>query len=272
MIRRALTTAVAVAVTAVTAAGCGGGNRSSDGEPDAEKGRPTATAQVTGDYAGLEDVPERLAADGTAIVVGDPKAPLVVRLYEDPRCPVCEEFETDGGGPVLHKAAVRRQVRIEYTLASFLDDRVGGSGSEKAVNALRAALDAGKFAEYHQMLYAHQPEESVDGFTDAYLLKLAGRIDGLRGPAFDSAVKTMKYRSFVTASERAYERAGGKEDPRGPGTPTMDIDGVRIPAEYNGLFFDGEVFGELLANIAENPESWDGSFFDVLDAMDTGSA
>ncbi|GAA5016690.1 hypothetical protein GCM10023335_42640 [Streptomyces siamensis] len=51
--------------------------------------------------------------------------------------------------------------------ASFLDDRVGGSGSKRAVNALRAALEEGKFVEYHEVLYANQPEESVDGCTDA---------------------------------------------------------------------------------------------------------
>lgn len=101
----------------------------------------------------------------------------------------------------MRKATLARDAVTEYTLGSFLDDRVGGSGSKKAVNALRAALEAGKFAEYHEVLYAHQPEEAVDGFTDAYLLELAGQVDGLRGPAFDSAVKSMKYRAFVTASE-----------------------------------------------------------------------
>ncbi|WP_430382420.1 thioredoxin domain-containing protein [Streptomyces sp. P10-4] len=264
MMRRGFAAAVAVAVMGLSATGCGGGQKPSD---DAKGDRPKAGAKADaeivadGDYAGPEDLPERLAADGTTIVVGDPDAPVAVRLYEDPRCPVCEEFEVRGGAPELRRAAVRREARIEYVLASFLDDRVGGSGSKKAVNALRAALDAGKFAEYHDVLYAHQPEVSVDGFTDAYLLKLAGRVEGLRGPAFDSAVKTMKYRSFVTAAEKAYERAGGAEEPGGPGTPTADINGVRIPAEYNGVLFDPEVFGTLLTRIRKDPEGWKESAF-----------
>lgn len=59
-----------------------------------------------------------------------------------------------------------RTATAQYTLASFLDDGVGGSGSKKAVNALRAALKEGKFLEYHEVLYLNQPEESVDGYTE----------------------------------------------------------------------------------------------------------
>jgi hypothetical protein len=80
-------------------------------------------------------LPEALGSDGTTITVGDPDAETRVQLYEDPRCPVCEEFETTGGGPRLQEAMLDHRVRTEYTLASFLDDRLGGSGSKKAVKS-----------------------------------------------------------------------------------------------------------------------------------------
>ncbi|WP_236053064.1 DsbA family protein [Streptomyces musisoli] len=261
MMRRGFAAAVAVAVVGVSGTGCGGRDHAPYPGPGGGHGRPTATARAVKEYAGTYEVPERLAADGTTIVVGDSEAPVTVRLYEDPRCPVCEEFEISGGAPQLRLASVRREVKIEYTLASFLDGRLGGSGSRKAVNALRAALDAGRFAEYHDVLYAHQPEESVDGFTDARLLELAGRVEGLRGPAFDSAVKTMKYRSFVSAAQKVYERAGGAKEPNGPGTPTAEINEVRIPAEYNGVLFDGDVFGRLLTEIRQAPDTWNDKVF-----------
>jgi protein-disulfide isomerase len=238
--------AVAVAVVGLSAAGCGGRH-----QPwQSEDGRPAATATTRLPYSGLPEVPERLGNDGTTIMVGDPAAPLTVHLYEDPRCPVCREFETTGGAPQLRAATVRRETKTEYTLASFLDGRLGGSGSKKAVNALRAALDAGKFAEYHDVLYAGQPDESIDGFTDAYLLKLAEKVPGLRGPAFDKAVKTMKYRSFVENAEDAYDHADV------PGTPTAEIDDVRIPAQYSGLIFNGKAFDKLLSEIRKDPAAW----------------
>ncbi|MFF8732531.1 DsbA family protein [Streptomyces sp. NPDC015171] len=246
MKRRGRAAAVAVAVMGLSAVGCGSGHQPAE----SEGGGPVTTQTGRPPYSGLSEVPERLGNDGTTITVGDPAAPMTVRLYEDPRCPVCKEFETDGGAPRLRAATVRRETKTEYTLASFLDDRLGGSGSKKAVNALRAALDAGKFAEYHDVLYAGQPAESVDGFTDAYLLKLAAKVPGLRGHAFDSAVKTMKYRTFVENAEEAYEEADA------PGTPTAEIDDVRIPNEYSGLLFSGSAFGKLLTEIRKDPGTW----------------
>ncbi|MGV4989063.1 DsbA family protein [Streptomyces sp. NRAIS4] len=252
MVHRGFAAAVAVAVVGASAAGCG----SRDPSAEAKNGRSSATAKAAPAYSGLSQAPEWLGNDGTTITVGDPAAPVTVHLYEDPRCPVCKEFETTGGAPRLRGAVIRREARTQYTLASFLDGRLGGSGSRKAVNALRAALAKGKFAEYHDVLYAHQPAESVDGFTDRRLLELAARVPGLRGPDFDSAVKTMKYRSFVTRSEQAYEDAGGAKDPKGPGTPTAEINDVRVPAEYNGVLFDGDVFAGLLSKIRANPQQW----------------
>ncbi|WP_226967043.1 DsbA family protein [Streptomyces phaeolivaceus] len=206
-------------------------------------------------YASLRELPEELDDDGTTIRVGDPNAPVTLRLYEDPRCPYCEEYEQTGGGPAARERTLRRTVVTEYTLASFLDDRVGGSGSKKAVNALRAALEEGRFAEYHAVLYQNQPEEIVDGFTDAYLLELAAEVEGLRGPAFDSAVKTMKYHDFVSRSQKAYERAGS--DPRGPGTPTAVINGKRVREMYSGVLYDRAAFDELLDSVEMDPEWWE---------------
>ncbi|WP_093911441.1 thioredoxin domain-containing protein [Streptomyces sp. cf386] len=214
-------------------------------------------AQYGPDFASAEVLPERLGADGITISVGDPDAPVKVHLYEDPRCPYCEEFETTGGGPQLREAMLDRWARAEYTLASFLDDRVGGTGSKKAVNALRAALEEGKFVEYHEVLYANQPEESIDGYTDAYLLRLADKVEGLRGPEFDAAVRSMKYRGFVTASQKAYEKAGGAKEPEGPGTPTAVINDKRIPLQYNAILLESDSFAELLQQIYDKPGEWE---------------
>jgi protein-disulfide isomerase len=213
-------------------------------------------AQAKPAFESAEKLPERLAKDGTTILVGDPDARMTVHLYEDPRCPYCEKFETTGGSPKLREMMLDHRAKAEYTLASFLDDRLGGGGSKRAVNALRAALEAGKFVEYHEVLFANQPEESVDGYTDAYLLELAGQVEGLGGPEFSAAVKSMKYRSFVTASEKAYEKAGGAKEPGGPGTPTAVINDKRIPMEYNGLLFNAAAFESLLQQISDKPWDW----------------
>ncbi|MFF3460723.1 DsbA family protein [Streptomyces sp. NPDC002730] len=165
-------------------------------------------------------------------------------MYEDPRCPYCKEFELTGGAPEVDARAKQGKLKIQYTLASLLDDRLGGHGSRKAVNALRAALEEGKFEEYHAVLYANQSAEEVDGYTDAYLLQLASKVPGLRGKRFESAVKGMRYTDFVTASQAAYERCGG------PGTPTMLINGEPLPEKVAGAIYE-EPMTKTLLDIAE---------------------
>ncbi|MFD9036010.1 DsbA family protein [Streptomyces sp. NPDC059567] len=218
-------------------------------------GRPTPTEVLellSEDDASTEDeeLPEKLAADGTTIVVGDPAAATTVRLYEDPRCPVVEEFEATGA-PALREMTLRREANTEYTLASFRDDRVGGDGSKRAVNALRAALDAGKFTEYHAVIFENMAEnELAGGYATASLLELADQVEGLRSETFDSAVATMKYKDFVTVSQRTYEAAGG-DDPSGPDTPTVAINGTEVKGDLYGRLFEKESFA-LLLNSARN--------------------
>ncbi|MFF4652357.1 DsbA family protein [Streptomyces sp. NPDC001380] len=202
-------------------------------------GSASSTRAVTAPF-------ERVEADGATITVGAPFAPLTVRLYEDPRCPYCGQFERTGGGPQLAAMLKDGRVRVQYVMASFLDGRLGGEGSHRAVNALRAAAERGRFAEYHALLYAHQPEESEDGFTDAYLLELAGQVDGLRSPSFDAEVKGMRHRGFVAAAQAAYEEAGA------PGTPTMEIAGARLPDAVRGALYDRDTFARLM-RFVQNP-------------------
>ncbi|MFD9904049.1 DsbA family protein [Streptomyces sp. NPDC059063] len=245
---RGLAATAAVGVAVLTMAGCTSTAQSA-------KGKSTGTFRPKA-YAGLEELPEKLAADGTTIVVGDPAAATTVRLYEDPRCPVVEQFEATGA-PALRETTLRRETKTAYTLASFRDDRVGGDGSKRAVNALRAALEAGKFTEYHAVLFTHMSEnELAGGYTTASLLKLAGQVKGLRSKTFDAAVKTMKYKDFVTASARTYEAAGG-DDPRGPGTPTIAINNTQITSggEQYGMLFEKRSFRELLSQARTQPQT-----------------
>ncbi|MER6523168.1 DsbA family protein [Streptomyces sp. NPDC060334] len=204
-------------------------------------------------YANASELPEALSTDGTTIMVGDPNAKMVVRLYEDPRCPVVADFESSGA-KAIRTHTIQRQTRTEYVFASFKDDRLGGDGSQRAVNALRAALDAQKFTEYHAVLMADQEEaEASDGYTTQRLLSLADEVPGLRSEAFDTAVSTMKYSDFVTASLTAYRQTG--EDPIGPGTPSVAINTTMLTGELYDDLFDEEVLTGVLTAVERAPEA-----------------
>ncbi|MFJ8588883.1 DsbA family protein [Streptomyces sp. NPDC093595] len=233
------------------------GSQAGDVTPDAQSPGDARPAAGTGTtvYASAERLPERAAPDGTTIVVGNPGAASTVHVYEDPRCPVVEEYERTGG-EALEELLLRGEIKAEYTFASFKDDRIGGDGSKRAVNALRAALEKGKFVEYHAVLFENQAAvENSGGFTTERLLKLAEKVPGLRGETFDQAVRTTKYGSFVTASQQAYQETG--DDPIGPGTPTVAVNGHTIDGGLRGFYFDATAFRLLVTDLHERPATWD---------------
>ncbi|MCC3766164.1 DsbA family protein [Streptomyces sp. UNOC14_S4] len=159
---------------------------------------------------------------GTVIPYGTADAGHTLSVWLDPRCPYCAVVEK-GLGRTFGELADRKVFRIEYHFATFLDGALGGKGSKRALNALGAAADEspGKFMAYAEALFTHQPDDEKDdkfGST-ATLLDLADRIDGLRTPAFNKAVKELTYMPWVEKVSSAFYTSGEK------GTPVVKLDG-----------------------------------------------
>ncbi|MER5885068.1 thioredoxin domain-containing protein [Streptomyces sp. NPDC001941] len=233
--RRAAAALVVAVALGVSVAACSSGGSGGGGT---EKTAADLPVKPAGDTALLAKLPSK--ADGAKIVVGDPKAPHTVTVHEDARCPFCARFEK-GGATALAQAAAAGKVKVEYVIASFLDRNLGGSGSVNAANALRAAADSGtgNFARFHAALFAAQPEdEATDAYTPDFLLKIADQVEGLRGAAFDKAVRTSAYKDWVAQAEKAFEGSGHDS------TPTVLIDGKK-PADQNALY-DAAAFGKAL--------------------------
>ncbi|MFE0101799.1 DsbA family protein [Streptomyces sp. NPDC059009] len=234
---RIATAVAAAALIGVGVAACGpddGGSGKKD-SASAEQSAPEAKAPPHG--AELGKVPAKV--NGGVITVGDPKAKHTVKIYEDARCPFCAKFE-ENGAQALVKPVTEGKVKIEYTIASFLDKNFGGSGSVNAANALRASVEAGKFAEFHAGVFANQPEqESDDAFTPAFLLKIADKVDGLRGPAFDKAVKNNSYESWTEEAMKSFQKDGVQA------TPNVLIDGEKVPGDGSAMFSESE-FAKVL--------------------------
>ncbi|WP_328299504.1 DsbA family protein [Streptomyces sp. NBC_00435] len=214
---------VSAALLGGAVVGCGSG--SGEGRPSATSEVVVRTSPIAGQLAGLP-----AEVDGPRIVVGKLDAPRTAQVLVDPKCGYCARFE-EAGGESLLKLAVAGQVRIEYVLASFLDQG-GVSGSAKAVNALRASVDAGKFAEYHAAVFASQPKGK---FTEELLLKIADRVPGLRGAEFDAAVRERKYQGWVGEAEEGFEATGARA------TPMVLVEGKPVGSR-DGSLFDARAF------------------------------
>lgn len=160
--------------------------------------------------------------DSLALQVGADGAPSTLTIWEDFRCPVCAQFE-NAFRKTIHELQSSGQIKVEYHLATIIDGNLGGSGSLRAANAAACAQDAGKFPEYHDVLFANQPAESDDAFSkNSKLIELAGKVEGLDTPGFRSCVESGKHDTWVEKSDTAF-REGGFQ-----GTPTALLNGESI--------------------------------------------
>ncbi|WP_084671286.1 MauE/DoxX family redox-associated membrane protein [Sporichthya polymorpha] len=163
------------------------------------------------------------------IVVGSPDAPRTVVVYEDPQCPHCAEFERTGG-VALHDAVEAGRVKVEYRMRSFL-----GPDSVRAVAALGAAQDAGKFDELRTAMFAHLL--TGGGYSVDQLLALGASV-GLTDAAFVDAVRDQVYAPWARSVDDRASKDGNT------GTPALFLDGHPVdPA----VAFDAAALARALA-------------------------
>ncbi|MEU6774397.1 thioredoxin domain-containing protein [Streptomyces sp. NPDC046759] len=166
-------------------------------------------------------------ADGTTVVLGKSTAKKTLTIYEDPRCPVCAQFEQSVGSTVK-KDIDDGTFKLHYVGATFLDKNLPGVGSKNALSALGAALNVSPeaFLEYKAAMYSTKwhPDETVDKFKDdAYLLKIADTVPALKGNvAFQKAVKDGTYDRWALEESKIFDKD------RIQGTPTLKMDGKTL--------------------------------------------
>lgn len=165
--------------------------------------------------------------DGTTVVVGESSAKKTLVVYEDPRCPICAQFEQSIGA-TLKKDLDAGKFKLQFVGASFLDASTQGEGSKNALSAMGAALNVSPeaFLEYKAALYSAKwhPEETDDKFKDdAYLIKVADTVPALKGnAAFQKAVKDGTYDKWALEMSARFDKSGVQ------GTPTLKMDGKTI--------------------------------------------
>ncbi|MFJ7964226.1 thioredoxin domain-containing protein [Streptomyces sp. NPDC096324] len=176
-------------------------------------------------------------ADGTTVVIGKDTAKKTLKLYEDPRCPVCASFEQTVGTTVK-KDIDDGKFKIQYVGGTFLDgDSLGkgqigsrGEGSKNAMSAMGAALNVSQeaFLEYKTALYSAKwhPEETTDKFKDdAYLIKVANTVPALKNNAkFQDAVKKGTYDAWALAMSKTWDN--NKDGVTG--TPSLVMNGKKL--------------------------------------------
>ncbi|MFJ7909502.1 DsbA family protein [Kitasatospora sp. NPDC096204] len=184
-------------------------------------------------------------AGGTVITYGKADAPHTLEVYEDFRCPFCEQLETTTG-KAIQQLADEGTYKVEYHLATFLDNNLGGKGSRTALAAAGAALNEGvdKFKAFHDVLYANQPDERSDAFGDVnHILDLAGQVPGLKTDAFVKAVTDRTYAPWAAKVNEEFNKSDVT------GTPTVKLDGRKLDVLNNGKAVSPEQFTAMVKQV-----------------------
>jgi protein-disulfide isomerase len=171
----------------------------------------------------------------------------VLDIYEDFQCPACEQFEAAVGDSITKELGESGDFRVVYHPMQFLDANLGNDSSARAANASGCAADDGKFLEYHDVIYANQPEREGTGFTDEDLIRFGGQV-GLTGPEFESCVRDQ---TFAKWAKNGVQRSS---DDRGvTSTPSFFVNGTRLDSQnffVQGQGWDADAFIETVRETA----------------------
>ena len=179
--------------------------------------------QQGGNGEGQTSTPPDNAVDDYALAIGDNDAPVTVTVYEDMMCPYCGLFE-EASSERLKEYAASGDVEVRYHVVSFLDRASEDRYSTRSANALAVVLDtagAEVAVEFHDALFANQPEEGGAGLSDEQMIDMAVEAgadkDAITGPIAD-----LKFEPWVEDATEAWSKAGFT------GTPTVTVNDEKV--------------------------------------------
>jgi protein-disulfide isomerase/uncharacterized membrane protein YphA (DoxX/SURF4 family) len=171
------------------------------------------------------------ASSATGVRVGNQQAPVLVDVYEDFQCPICNTLEQSGLGTDLAAKVKATNIRVNYHVMSFLDSLSGGNKySSRAANAGYCAADESPaaFAKFHDILFGknasgqnNQPAENSKGRPDSQLIAW-GKEAGITSAGFSTCVTSNEHKDLVAGVTEAASKRGVN------GTPTVFVAGSRM--------------------------------------------
>ncbi|MEV0974851.1 DsbA family protein [Microtetraspora glauca] len=158
--------------------------------------------------------------DGTIMMARPGVTAPVLEVYEDYQCPYCRDFERLNGGVVREWAVQGKVAVIIHPFTVFGENtRVTRDNSRRALMASLCVTDPRKWLDFHDALYSHQPEETLEGgFAVEELVGYAKGI-GIAEAEFTTCLNSQETADRADAlSKLAFARGV-------QGTPTIRLDG-----------------------------------------------
>jgi len=183
------------------------------------------------------DVDTTNASAATGVRVGNQQAPVLVDVYEDFQCPICNDLEQSGLATDLAAKVKATNIRVNYHVMSFLDSLSNGNKySSRAANAGYCAADESPdaFQKFHDILFGksggvnNQPAEGSKGKPDSQLTAW-GKEAGITSAAFSTCVTSNQHKDLVAAVTEAASKRGVN------GTPAVFVAGTRVGSEGDAV-------------------------------------
>lgn len=206
--------AVVIVVVLALIGGAWFSSRDSKDEPDAEANLPVGTLDASSEYAYGVDV------------AGEAPGKPVLEVWADFQCPACAQFEAQFG-PTIEKVADDGEARVIWRTTSFLDNGFPGDHSKRAAAAWGCAIDAGKKVEYHDLIFANQPETEGVGWTDDQFLQF-GEDAGIKDDKQDTFDKCVIEHDYIKWANNGTAESYANEV---PGTPSLYLNGEVLEGE-----------------------------------------
>ena len=149
--------------------------------------------------------------------LGNKNAKVHIVEFADLRCPFCEQFFTQTEPQIIKDYVDTGKATFSFRQYAFL-----GPASTVAADAAECAQDQGKFWDFHNYLYQHQPNESDTSMynTDS-LTTIAGQL-GMNTDTFRSCLDNKTDDARAAADMADGQKVGVS------GTPTLFINGLPI--------------------------------------------
>jgi protein-disulfide isomerase/uncharacterized membrane protein YphA (DoxX/SURF4 family) len=198
------------------------------------------------------DIPN--ATSATGVRVGNQQAPVLVDVYEDFQCPICNNLEQGGLATDLAAKVKATTIKVNYHVMSFLDSlSEGNKYSSRAANAGYCAADQSTeaFAKFHDILYGknasgqnNQPAEHSKGRPDSQLIAW-GKEAGITSATFSTCVTSNQHKNLVAGVTEAASKRGVN------GTPTVFVAGSRVGGSGDSVVTVAQIDSAISAALAK---------------------
>lgn len=207
--------AVVAIVVALVVVSASGGDSAGDAASGEVSGVETALALTKG-------IPQ------AGFTIGKASAPVTVREFIDPQCPVCKTASEDTLPDIVKGPVKDGTAKIVIEPLTFL-----GSDSSTAALAIAAAAQQDKGFVYSEIVLANQGKENSGWATEELLTGIAQAIPGMDVEAWTTARGSDKAANDLFAVSDRASAAGANSTPTfvitGPGGSTTLV-GAQEPA------------------------------------------